>query len=1717
MISGWDQDVPTEILFRQLDHCLEEKDYDKVDKILPHVKFTDVPKLQSRACILGSHKNYLSPQRSFRPGSTLALYPLAPYVDEIDGTFAQKHATLLKTLRIQREPSIGDLRYVQESLDGSNQGHLNDSDLHVAIATLEISARLKYDPIELQIPDTTSTLRKLSEIVHGDRNVRGGISSFNFTHPRVSEHLIRQLGIENSFERAIKLDIDFEDGDEDEYIQRESLTTVICDTLGRYPVETTFNEFLANADDAGATKISWTIDNCQGGPHESRSLLATELAPFQGPALFAFNDGTFSEKDFAGFKEIGQGGKGDDTTTTGMFGRGALSMYHFTDVPMIISGDYYLVLDPQQERLPRNKNHTRKAGVKISLATARRIAVDQLTPFDGLYGYDKSNNSFDGTIFRFPFRTLGTKTALMDAAQQVDSGMARDLLLSYFETARVSLLFLREVKDVEFCIRGEDRPTWKVSAICPESSETAVYRKVTIKSTKGHRTETDVWQVGLEDIEESPPGVIKVGKGSSKITECGIAACLQQGLPYSDQETKMLGGKLPLVNLHRGPMKCAGQKVFCKLPTNSDSQLPVSFHASFAITGDRKTIPFEDHNDSAAWNRWLLKDSLPEFYLNFLKDLSPSLGEETFRFWPSKPSTRASSTLSSTLALGFWEKVMDSDHFHYQLYPLVTLDAPIAIQGLNDLRRAKARKARKLHAVMPLSNAHFDFLPEATSDKLGSLFAILQVNRVRPPQHLWNSLKHAAHGLQLTELNSKFLAGLFQQEANCKHLEAFCAHLANVKNKAEIMAMLLEALIPVTIGEDITPLYALNGCRVLPRPSLDAPLGLLTLNPPANSEWHLVATVDEQELFGFACDLMVSTTLFLPEPAKTLTLVTRSRDLIGEIMKAPFNVRNLEIGDLGLLLARPESPSAPEKPSNERDTWILKMWKYANSELNLKKYEKVAANAAPMTLEDLLSEASIWDAAVYRFIRDERWQYMTPRQFGTRPCIVDPKNKQQQDLCASIPDLRCLDPSCLPYLLAEQESDMDQRPSFERFLGALQQIEQASGVKIKTFLADRLPSEAKETLRGLLITFLSKFSRSEDVPRKPTLLALPVWPRITREESSHLPEHLAAEEARFFMHKGMIMPWVKDLNQFVDPAVVKAQESSLSKLGLKLTTVDMFWEHIKKDLPSKVIDEVSRQHHFQLIQYLKMYGINPFADIAPNGNGVLGKVNDLYDHDDEIFKSAFREEELSRFLHSSFRVQRSYWVSIGLRARPATRIMSSDDFLQCALALDKRYKPAAWNQVFDQDALIVSAYLRYDQPAFHSWSISIWERISKVRMFEVQTNVSDQRPYRQNQMRQIAQQSSHCALKDAGRMEDMRVLWSQVKFLKDGPAPGVFGKIPGGGSPSTEMVYKQLQFLVSNRSDVSQRDLQEYLKDIQSCYNHLQDNADSARILHGIREAQIWFNFDTTQVDVVPKAVVDASLTSAKLLCLNTPCKQTINLFHAPRPLTKTTVDPLPMRVTRKFLVPYERLLKVLGCKSLVQPTTAAPQPQENGPPMAQSMVKIRKFREQSQLTDVIFKAQGREKPAHKVFLAAVSEYCEAQFVGEWGRQLEHNAVIDIEDMTFNTLSSMVDFAYSGEFRPPQLKNAMDSDEIGGEILAVLTDLLDLLEGTNRWLLSGLHVMIENFLRTPPNAWTYIRPDTVEFVRERAERANAARLVTYCEAFKVANPGFITDSDEDTY
>ena len=170
------------------------------------------------------------------------------------------------------------------------------------------------------------------------------------------------------------------------------------------------------------------------------------------------------------------------------------------------------------------------------------------------------------------------------------------------------------------------------------------------------------------------------------------------------------------------------------------------------------------------------------------------------------------------------------------------------------------------------------------------------------------------------------------------------------------------------------------------------------------------------------------------------------------------------------------------------------------------------------------------------------------------------------------------------------------------------------------------------------------------------------------------------------------------------------------------------------------------------------------------------------------------------------------------------------------------------------------------------------------------------------------------------------------------------------------------------------------------------------------------------------------------------------------------------------------------------------------------AMLEMRNLRDQDSLVDVVFEAEEKTQRAHRIVLAAVSEYCKGQFSGEWGRNLQYGATVKLENFSFRTLSQMVDFAYTGDFNWPELNDSHDNEEIQ----ANLGMLLDLLDGTDRWLLGRLHAMTENFLTGVPYAAIYVRVDTVTFVRERAEGARAHRLVQYCDEFLKVNREFVT-------
>lgn len=79
------------------------------------------------------------------------------------------------------------------------------------------------------------------------------------------------------------------------------------------------NELIQNADDAKATVVRFLVSKKQ---HKNSSVLGQKLNDWQGPALYCYNDATFSPRDFQNLAKIGQASKLEKLSTTGRFGLG---------------------------------------------------------------------------------------------------------------------------------------------------------------------------------------------------------------------------------------------------------------------------------------------------------------------------------------------------------------------------------------------------------------------------------------------------------------------------------------------------------------------------------------------------------------------------------------------------------------------------------------------------------------------------------------------------------------------------------------------------------------------------------------------------------------------------------------------------------------------------------------------------------------------------------------------------------------------------------------------------------------------------------------------------------------------------------------------------------------------------------------------------------------------------------------------------------------------------------------------------------------------------------------------------------------------------------------------------------------------------------------------------------------------------------------------------
>ncbi|KAK2847013.1 hypothetical protein Q5P01_010012 [Channa striata] len=195
--------------------------------------------------------------------------------------------------------------------------------------------------------------------------------------------------------------------------QREPLTVRIKNILEEYPsVADIFKELLQNADDASATECSFLIDMRKNADIRE-NLLDPGMIVCHGPSLWSFNNSVFSDTDFLNITRLGGSMKRCEADKVGKFGLGFNSVYHITDIPIIMSREFMIMFDPNINHISKHIRDRSNPGIKINWSKQQkrlRKFPNQFRPFINVFNCQlplaqDSPYKYNGTLFRLPFRT----------------------------------------------------------------------------------------------------------------------------------------------------------------------------------------------------------------------------------------------------------------------------------------------------------------------------------------------------------------------------------------------------------------------------------------------------------------------------------------------------------------------------------------------------------------------------------------------------------------------------------------------------------------------------------------------------------------------------------------------------------------------------------------------------------------------------------------------------------------------------------------------------------------------------------------------------------------------------------------------------------------------------------------------------------------------------------------------------------------------------------------------------------------------------------------------------------------------------------------------------------------------------------------------------------------------------------------------------------------
>ena len=484
-----------------------------------------------------------------------------------------------------------------------------------------------------------------------------------FVHPNIPSRTAELLQV-----RSLKNQLLEAEEIGDEFGQELKLTCILSSLLEEYTDGFSVpKELVQNADDAGAREVRFLYDE-RTNEDAMTCLIDEGMKECQGPALWVYNDAAFKDEDFQNISKLNDSSKKQETEKIGKFGLGFNTVYNLTDVPMFLSRNYFVIFDPNTFYLGKAITNKRKPGIKIDVnknPERKRRFWNQFKPFNGIFGCDlrmnKADNSFPGTLFRFPLRTRAQ--AMKSEIKQVhfDKNQMKELLEIFVRGAKKLLLFTQNVRQVSiFHLLGDSSEPMRLRLmfqVTKSLSRTGICRELsfplTLPSHLGNLSKDEQYLLKQSNFLRASSEVAKHTRDSkatsnyllrsaltfkitSNFTECGrfvfedksslesiaevwfVASSMGKGqaMQYSLNDRSLLPAAAvavqlitqendkfapkPVVRHATGGKSYHNGTVFCYLPLPIHSGLPVHINGAFAVASNRRDLKQKTEDDKAS-------------------------------------------------------------------------------------------------------------------------------------------------------------------------------------------------------------------------------------------------------------------------------------------------------------------------------------------------------------------------------------------------------------------------------------------------------------------------------------------------------------------------------------------------------------------------------------------------------------------------------------------------------------------------------------------------------------------------------------------------------------------------------------------------------------------------------------------------------------------------------------------------------------------------------------------------------------------------------------------------------------------------------------------------------------------------------------------------------------------------------------------------------------